>query len=187
MHYTVGQDGVNFGAGDGLDLVFADPIGNLFLGANGGGGVLSGQGGAGTGGPTDEFLVLASGRNKPDPEPFFTTQGQGATLLGGNESDELVGAAGSDTIMGFGGSDSITGAGGDDVLDGGDGNDFVKGGAGDDQLTGGAGSDHLDGGRGDDRLFALDGEIDTVIGGPGSDIASVDAIDVVSKVETIAP
>ncbi len=187
VHYTVGQDGVNFGAGDGLDLVFADPIGNLFLGANGGGGVLSGQGGAGTGGPTDEFLVLASGRNKPDPQPFFTTQGQGATLLGGNESDELVGAAGSDTIMGFGGSDSITGAGGDDLLDGGDGNDFVKGGAGDDQLTGGAGSDHLDGGRGDDRLFALDGEIDTVIGGPGSDLASVDAIDVVSKVETIAP
>jgi len=82
---------------------------------------------------------------------------------------------------------TITGAGGDDVLDGGDGNDFMKGGAGDDQLTGGAGMDHLDGGRGDDRLFALDGEVDTVIGGAGTDIGSVDASDVVSKVETIAP
>jgi hypothetical protein len=187
VHYTVGENGVNFGAGDGLDLVFKAPVGNLFLGANGGGGVLSGQGGAGTGGPTNEFLVLASGRNKPEPQPFFTTQGAGATLLGGNESDELVGAAGSDTISGFGGFDSITGAGGDDVLDGGDGNDFMKGGAGADQLTGGAGADYLDGGRGDDRLFALDGEVDTVIGGPGTDIASVDATDVFSKIETIAP
>jgi Ca2+-binding RTX toxin-like protein len=187
VHYTVGEDGVNFGAGDGLDLVFKQPIGNLFLNANGAGGVLSGQGGAGTGGPTNEFLVLASGRNKPEPQPFFTTHGQGATLLGGNESDELLGATGTDTIMGFGGSDSITGAGGDDVLDGGDGNDFMKGGAGNDQVTGGAGTDHVDGGSGADRLFALDGEVDTVIGGPGTDIASVDPTDAVSKVETIAP
>jgi Ca2+-binding RTX toxin-like protein len=187
VHYTVGEDGVNFGAGDGLDLVFKQPVGNLFLNANGGGGVLSGQGGAGTGGPSNDFLVMASGRNKPDPQPFFTTQGQGATILGGNNSDELLGAAGSDTINGFGGFDSITGARGDDVLDGGDGDDFMKGGAGNDQVTGGAGTDHLDGGPGDDRLFALDGEVDTVIGGPGIDIASVDAIDIVSKVETIAP
>src|SRR3954471_24304212 len=82
VHYTVGQDGVNFGAGDGVDLSFSQPIGNLFLNANGAGGTLSGQGGAGTGGPTDDFLVLASGRNKPEPQPFFTTEGLGATLIG---------------------------------------------------------------------------------------------------------
>src|SRR5689334_6693871 len=84
VHYTVGQDGINFGAGDGVDLSFKQPIGNLFLSANGAGGVLSGQGGAGTGAPTTEFLKLAAGRNKPEAgQPFFTTEGLGATILGG--------------------------------------------------------------------------------------------------------
>src|SRR5262249_33824491 len=148
VHYTVGEDGINFGAGDGVDLSFSQPIGNLFLSANGAGGVLSGQGGAGTGAPTTEFLVLAAGRNKPEPGPFFTTEGLGATILGGENSDELLGAAGDDTIMGFGGNDSITGAKGNDDLDGGAGSDFMKG------------------GRGDDRLHARDGEADYVNGGP---------------------
>jgi Ca2+-binding RTX toxin-like protein len=186
VSYTVGEDGVNFGAGDGLDLIFVDPTPNLFLDANGAGGTLSGQGGAGTGGPTSEFLVLASGRNKPEPQPFFTTQGLGATLIGGEESDELLGASTADTILGMGGSDSITGAGGDDVLDGGAGNDFMKGGDGNDTLTGGAGTDYLDGGRGDDVIHANDGEADTVLGGPGVDQAEVDPFDSVSGVESLA-
>ena len=128
--------------------------------------MLSGQGGAGTGGPTNEFLVLASGRNKPDPSRSSPPGARARRCSAATRATSSLGAAGTDTIMGFGGFDSITGAG-DDVLDGGDGNDFMKGGAGNDQLTGGAGTDHLDGGRGDDRLFALDGEVDTVIGGPG--------------------
>jgi hypothetical protein len=167
VHYTVGQDGVNFGAGDGVDLVFSERIGNLFLNANGAGGTLSGQGGAGTGAPTDEFLVLAAGRNKPEPQPFFTTEGLGATIIGGENSDEIVGASTGDFIWGRGGNDSITGANGDDEIDGGSGSDFLKG------------------GRGNDIIRAADGEADHVDGGPGQDQAAVDAFDSLFSIETL--
>jgi Ca2+-binding RTX toxin-like protein len=187
VHYTVGADGLNFGAGEGLDLVFDTPVGNIFLSANGAGGVLSGQGGAGTGAPSTEFLVMAAGRNVPEPYPFFTTKGAGATILGGDESDELLGAAGDDTIQGFGGNDSITGAKGDDLVDGGDANDFVKGGAGDDTLIGGAGTDILLGGTGDDTLLADDAEADTLDGGAGLDGALADPLDTIRRVEAFLP
>ena len=182
VHYTVGQDGVNFGAGDGarpgLRRSDRQPVPRRQRRRR----RALRPGWRRDRRADDEFLVLASGRNRPDPQPFFTTQGQGATLLGGERERRARRRGRSDTIMGFGGLRlDRPGPEADDVLDGGDGNDFVKGGAGDDQLTGGAGSDHLDGGRGDDRLFALDGEIDTVIGGPGSDLGSVDAIDVVAR------
>ena len=167
VHYTVGQDGVNFGAGDGVDLTFGQPIGNLFLSANGAGGTLSGQGGAGVGAPSQDFLVLAAGRNKPEPQPFFTTEGQGATIIGGENSDEIVGASTTDFIWGRGGDDSITGANGDDQLDGGPGSDFIKG------------------GRGNDVIQANDGEADHVDGGPGDDQAAVDAFDSLFSIETI--
>jgi Ca2+-binding RTX toxin-like protein len=191
VDYTIGQDGVNFGNGDGVDLSFAQPIGNLFVWANAGGGTISGQGGAGTGDPSTDFLVLAAGRVIYDPYPFVTANGTApTTILGGDnfQGDELIGAGGDDVIRGYAGPDSISGQRGNDTLDGGDGNDFMKGSAGDDDLTGGAGQDFMSGGRGTDALHAVDGEADTVDGGPGSsDSAEVDAgVDIVKRVELVS-
>lgn len=83
--------------------------------------------------------------------------GEGAFIVGGNDSDTLTGtedanrlnaAQGDDTVFGLAGDDELTGADGDDSLDGGEGDDSLLGGSGNDQLTGGPGNDRLDGGEG---------------------------------------
>ena len=99
------------------------------------------------------------------------------------------------TLDGGGGNDTLTGSDGDDVLRGGDGNDDIDarhgndalfGGGGNDGLVGSVGLDFMDGGDGNDFLGALEGSGgDTVLGGNGTDRASVDAGDQVSGVETI--
>ena len=69
----------------------------------------------------------------------------------------------------------ITGAGGNDVISGGNGSDDLIGNGGDDTLKGGRGSDWLNGGDGNDRLESADGlgadswDVDTLIGGAGTD------------------
>jgi Ca2+-binding RTX toxin-like protein len=98
------------------------------------------------------------------------------------------------TLDGGGGDDTLTGSDGDDVLRGGDGNDQIDaglgndalfGGGGDDGLVGSVGLDFMDGGDGNDFLGAREGSGgDTVLGGNGTDRASVDAGDQVSGVET---
>ena len=106
--------------------------------------------------------------------------------LTGDGADDLRGGAGNDELYGFGGPDDLRGGSGDDMLFGGRGDDvFIQGGSGDDtldggpgndDLSGGTGSDVLEGGSGDDILRGnalgnvADGEIDTLIGGTGSDI-----------------
>jgi Ca2+-binding RTX toxin-like protein len=103
------------------------------------------------------------------------------------------------TIMGGNGDDSIAGGDGNDSINGGDGNDNLFGRGGDDLMHGGAGSDNIAGGKGNDTAdystrtvgvrvtiddVADDGElglnlvendnvrsdIETVIGGDGSDV-----------------
>jgi Ca2+-binding RTX toxin-like protein len=69
------------------------------------------------------------------------------------------------------------------TLDGGAGNDTITGGDRPDVMIGGAGRDVLDGGRGDDQLRALDGEVDVLHGGLGTDSAQRDAADKVDGVE----
>jgi Ca2+-binding RTX toxin-like protein len=68
------------------------------------------------------------------------------------------------------------------VLHGGAGNDTVEGGTGNDIIDGGAGADRLTGGPGNDNInSALDGSIDHVSCGTGTDKAFIDANDVVSS------
>jgi RTX calcium-binding nonapeptide repeat (4 copies) len=75
-------------------------------------------------------------------------------INGGSANDVLVGSAGPNRIFGFGGDDQITGGGGPDLLRGGDGGD---------------------------QLFARDLVADDVGCGTGSDIAQVDAVDLVGS------
>ena len=110
----------------------------------------------------------------PIPTCLGRPAGSG-TLIGTEGNDRLVGGSGADRICGLGGNDVILGGGGRDVLVGGNGND---------RIVGGAGVDLLNGGVGNDTLFARDGQRDRVIGGPGTDVATVDRrLDSVSGVE----
>ena len=112
------------------------------------------------------------------------TGSDGANVLsGGDGNDTLNGGGGADALNGGAGNDTVNGDGGDDRLGGGDGDDTVSGGDGNDWLVGGLGADRLLGGAGNDRIVALDGVIDTVDGGEGTDGAQTDADDVVSNVE----
>jgi Ca2+-binding RTX toxin-like protein len=107
-----------------------------------------------------------------------------ASLIGGDDNDNLRGGTGSDTINGGNGddllqggkgNDVITGADGVDSIEGNEGNDVLTGGAGQDAMVGGAGNDSIDGGADNDTLFGDDSNPlsrgnDTVTGGAGDDI-----------------
>jgi len=99
-------------------------------------------------------------------------------LIGGGGNDEIAGGAGGDTVTGDLGDDRLAGEGGQDTLVGGDGNDSLLGGPKNDKLLGGAGNDRISGGEGRDSLFGGTGDdrffnalADTVVGGPGRDVA----------------
>jgi Ca2+-binding RTX toxin-like protein len=131
---------------------------------------ITGQGGAGTGGPWTSGLGIIGGKGAD-------------TLTGGNGTNAISGTKGNDTIVGGPGPDDLHGGPGDDVVDGLGGVDTVAGDAGNDTLTGGAGQDLIIGGTGNDTLFAQDGEADRVEGGGGTDTAQVDAgLDIVKGV-----
>jgi Ca2+-binding RTX toxin-like protein len=97
----------------------------------------------------------------------------------------LDGGTGNDTFTGSDGDDVLRGGDGNDQIDAGHGNDALFGGGGDDGLVGSVGLDFMDGGDGNDFLGAREGSGgDTVLGGNGTDRASVDAGDETSGIET---
>ncbi len=102
---------------------------------------------------------------------------------GGAGNDRIVTGTNKDTLIGGAGNDDLTAGASDDTLDGGAGDDRLDGGEGGDQLTGGSGRDTLlgDGGTSainrNDRIFARDGERDTIDCGGGYDLAEVDLLD----------
>ena len=97
----------------------------------------------------------------------------------------LEGGNGNDTLFGENGDDVLRGGEGNDVLFGEGGNDALFGQGGDDtDISGGLGNDFIDGGDGNDSyLDSSDGEVDTVLGGAGTDFGSVDAFDQRSGLE----
>jgi Tol biopolymer transport system component len=116
-------------------------------------------------------LTLPTGH--PDSDPDWRPS---CTLEGTNFRDLLDARDADDVLCGLRGDDWIRGDGGDDVVYGGDGADV---------LVGGPGADWLFGAAGDDRIYARDGVVDLVDGGPGVDRAVVDAADRVSGVERV--
>jgi RTX calcium-binding nonapeptide repeat (4 copies) len=118
------------------------------------------------------------------------TGGSGDDLIsGGPGSNTLRGGAGNDVLTGernpdpnaAGGNDNIFGDAGNDALAGGDGDNLLVGGDGNDTIDGGIGADSFDGGNGNDVLRALDGVIDALNCGAGSDSGEADVNDVVSS------
>src|SRR5918996_1445488 len=112
----------------------------------GGDDVLSGRGGADTGGEHELFLGL----------------------FGGGGRDRLIGVSRGDTLVGGGGADVLAGRGGGDILVGRAGRDVLKRGGGGDLLIGGRGRDRMSGGPGHDQLRGVAGN-DLLRGGPGHD------------------
>jgi hypothetical protein len=89
-----------------------------------------------------------------------------------SDVENIIGGAGGDALVGTGGPNTISG------------------GAGADTITGGGGADALYGGEGNDVINAVDGTIDRVDCGDGTqDIATTDSIDTVAGCEsdTVTP
>src|SRR4051794_19833640 len=108
--------------------------------------------------------------------------------IASSEVLELNTFGGNDTLdvaPGVGSLIAITadGGSGDDRLNGGDEADTFFGGLGNDTLEPGAGADSVDGQAGDDTLRVRDGVGDLARGGPGTDSAQADAVDVLADVE----
>ena len=106
-----------------------------------------------------------------------------STLIGGEDEDVLNGGAGDDFLDGGTGNDTLNGESGNDALGGADGNDTMNGGTGNDELTGGDGSDTMNGNDGNDSFHAIDGTVDTLNGGAGTDRAAFDDIDLRNSIE----
>src|SRR5882757_1251729 len=109
----------------------------------------------------------------------------GASAQASASCDHHAGASGPEGLRGGAGSDCLRGAAGADSLAGGRGNDRLTGGPGADQLLAGPGHDTVRAGAGDDLVSAQDGGAERIDCGPGDDLASVDASDVVSGCEKV--
>jgi Ca2+-binding RTX toxin-like protein len=100
--------------------------------------------------------------------------GEGPTIVGDAESNDIQGTTGDDVILALGGHDTVHGMDGDDLICGGSGPDIgLYGDAGNDKIDAG-GSERasiLYGGEGDDLLYEAPGGGDSqeMFGGPGND------------------
>ncbi len=80
---------------------------------------------------------------------------------------------------------TVDGRGGDDIIEGGYGDDTISGGAGRDQINADAGTNSCNFlvcrmGSGNDTVNIRDGEVDSVVCGPGTDTVIADANDTVA-------
>ncbi len=151
---AIGTKGVSFNGDSDVDITITPTPSSIELVGGGGGDVLTGRGGYGSGQVFSGRVTLRAGEG-------------GDSLTGTNLDDLLIGGAGADAIAGYGGNDELRGEGGNDKLNGNDGNDLI---------VGGLGSDSFVGGGGDDTFEAADGFADTTLsGGQGIDTCFFDA------------
>jgi uncharacterized delta-60 repeat protein len=90
---------------------------------------------------------------------------------------------GNDWVLGGSRNDGLRGGDGNDTVFGGGGDDTLFGGVGDDYLNGGPGADQVFGDAGNDQVFAVDGRVDTVVGGAGYDRVKADDGDFLRETE----
>ncbi len=176
----------------GTEQVFGTAAGDTLLGTdgngemrgNGGNDILNGRGGqdAITGGADDggigDQIVFD---NAPGNVTVDLTNTAGFQNTGtGSGLKAITGVEG---IRGGPFNDQLTGDGVANRIDGAAGADTVHAGGGGDTVIGGAGGDSLFGEAGDDLMQALDGEIDNVDCGDGTEAPDVDATDVLVACE----
>jgi Ca2+-binding RTX toxin-like protein len=189
---------VEFHGQAGDDTVASGKAGGRIYGEEGNDTLIGGQGNDQiTGGPGDDTM-----NGKGGDDNFFEdeTPNGADTMTGGTGNDFALyygrtaplaldndGAAddGDPTANGGAGEhdnigtdvEQISGGTANDTITGGSGADHLSGLGGNDQIRGGAGADILDGGDGKDKFDALDGEVDTVLGGAGTDSCTCDPTD----------
>lgn len=106
-------------------------------------------------------------------------------MQSGDANDSFDGGAGIDTVSYENRSASILGDADDDADDGGSGEndniietvENITGGGGDDTISGNNLVNSLDGGDGDDTISSVDAALDSVLCGPGTDVANLDGVD----------
>jgi Ca2+-binding RTX toxin-like protein len=106
----------------------------------------------------------------------LTLTGIASQGIGNSLDNRIIGNSGANNLQGQAGNDTLYGGAGNDNLNGNDGDDSLYGGGGNDTLIGERGSDFLWGGKGNDLLVGYgntSGEIDTLVGGAGSDIFGI--------------
>lgn len=182
----LGQDGADkLYGGDGDDLLRGDdksgPYGNDSLDGGNGDDDLFGYGGNDTftEGSSANGADLLAGGSGTDTASYASRASSVTLSLNGLYDDGATGEAdriGSDVenLVGGKGADRVTGNSAVNVLTGGPGNDT---------LTGGTGKDKLYGLDGNDTFQTVDGYIDALSGGNGTDRAHRDSADTVSSVE----
>lgn len=199
-----GNDSI-FG-GIGADVMFGQGGNDLLSGGNGSD-IINGVDGDDTinGGTGNDIINAGPGNDTVNGEggndTIFGLLGNDA-LSGGSGNDLVFGQLGTDTVRGGFGNDELFGNEGDDVILGNSGTNIINGGPGNDNITGGsgddsifgdgnlqqAGNDVIDGGAGVDLILGFsgadtitadDGIADVVNGGPGVDICTTDAVDMV--------
>ena len=162
-----------FGSGFGGDTLFGDDGDNELIGGDGRNSIV-GNGGndtifgsAGTvfidGSAGDDSILAAGGEliiNGSNGNDVISGGDNRDFLIGNDGNDSLIGGDNEDILIGNGGNDSLIGDGGDDILSGDVGNDLIIGGSGNDIIAGVSLED------GDSEP----GEIDTLVGGAGSDL-----------------
>ncbi|MEY4428438.1 MAG: hypothetical protein RLZZ182_1127, partial [Pseudomonadota bacterium] len=170
-----GADTVFFNAGDGQDLIHADSLDTLMLGA----------------GITQSSLVLQP--FKPNNQILnigiansndrllldnagtwdgLTVQFADGTRTTGADLLQTARDLAPLNLQGTDAAEALTGKNGADTLLGGGGNDTLKGGLANDQLTGGLGNDEITGGDGADTVFFNAGD--------GQDLIHADNLDTLS-------
>ena len=138
--------------------------------------------GAVTAGPEWSCTAVGDGTHCTASE---TAQSVRAKLGDGNDEATVVGVVQSE-LLGGPGADVLTASQGADELRGGEGPDVLRGRRGADRLVGGTGRDQLFAGRGNDLLLpGLDGRRDAADGGPGFDVARLEASDRAISIERV--
>lgn len=123
----------------------------------------------------DVIAIDLSRSRYPIPTTLYGSGGND-TIVGGAGTDRVYGGDGNDVINGRLARDILYGDAGDDSIDGDQGNDYLVGGLGNDTLRGGVGIDYHFGEAGNDFIDSIDGSVDHVDGGDGTDRAVADMI-----------
>lgn len=177
--------------GDGNDYLFGGAQNDILTGGNGSDTLLGGTGNdlmnILSNASDDDLVSGGDGRDTvsaadyPDPvilsigSSLFPDPALDDVILGDVES--VIGSAFNDHI--------ITISGKNIMIDARAGNDTVTTGRGNDTIIGGIGTDFLSAAGGNDIFDTLDGEIDTLLGGTGDDIAYADTSDLLTSTRVI--
>lgn len=142
------------------------------------------------GGAGDDLIIGGKGRDSLDGgagDDLIRGGADNDTIRGEDGADRAFGDAGDDWLVGGNGSDKLNGGDGNDriegenqsdVVDGAAGNDTILAGNGNDAVYGGPGNDQLFGNKGNDKFDGLDGVIDTLNGGAGTNTGTFDTFDI---------